>query len=397
MITGPAAAWTPRLRGAFMLLHRWIGLVAGALLVLIGLTGSFNVFYREIDAALNPALYNPLGYEHNVTAAEAMQVAAAADPAPITSIIEPDTTWPVWIAIHAHGKGPHSDLWTTMIDPSNGAVLGRRDYTNAFAFTIYRLHSSLLLREWWGRELVGVLGLCLLCSALSGLYLWWPRPGRVWRSMSLRKGVSPQRFVVDIHNAAGAWTLPALAMIAATGVGIVFPDVVRPVIGLISIATPYPSPKVATPLDKNARKLSADQILARARAAQPGANIALLNPPTESRNTWRVLFRPAGADPALRSRGAIWLDPWTGDIVLARTSDVMSAGDRYVTEQLWLHNGATFGAIGRLAAFASGFAPLVLFVTGFVMWRNKRRARRLANSNSRQRVSGNLGSLPDML
>ncbi len=397
MITGSAAAWTPRLRGAFMLLHRWIGLVAGALLVLIGLTGSFNVFYREIDAALNPALYNPLGSERNVTAAEAMQAAAAADPAPITSIIAPDTTWPVWIAIHAHGKGPHSDLWATMIDPSNGAVLGRRDYTNAFAFTIYRLHSSLLLREWWGRELVGVLGLFLLCSALSGLYLWWSRPGRVWRSMSLRKGVSPQRFVVDIHNAAGAWTLPALAMIAATGVGIVFPEIMRPVIGLISIATPYPSPKVATPLDKNARKLSADQILERARAAQPGANIALLNPPTESRNTWRVLFRPAGADPALRSRGAIWLDPWTGDIVHARTSDVMSAGDRYVTEQLWLHNGATFGALGRLAAFVSGFAPLVLFVTGFVMWRNKRRARRLANSNSRQRVSGNLGSLPDML
>ncbi|BDV36384.1 PepSY-associated TM helix domain-containing protein [Methylocystis iwaonis] len=380
-----------------MLLHRWVGLVAGALLVLIGLTGSFNVFYREIDAALNPALYNPLGSEHNVTAAEAMQAAAAADPAPITSIIAPDKTWPVWIAIHAPDKGSHSDLWTTMIDPSNGAVLGRRDYTNAFAFTIYRLHSSLLLREWWGRELVGVLGLCLLCSALSGLYLWWPRPGRVWRSISLRKGVSPQRFVVDIHNAAGTWTLPVLAMIAATGVGIVFPDVMRPVISLFSIGTPYPSPKVATPLDKNARKLSADQILERARAAQPGADIALLNPPTESRNTWRVLFRPAGADPALRSRGAIWLDPWTGDIVHARTSDVMSAGDRYVTEQLWLHNGASFGAIGRLAVFASGFAPLVLFVTGFVMWRNKRRARRLTNSNSHRQVSGDFGSLPDTL
>jgi uncharacterized iron-regulated membrane protein len=370
-----AAAWTPRLRRAFIWLHRWIGLIAGALLVLIGLTGSFNVFYREIDAALNLTLYEPLGPERNVTAAEAMRAAATVDPAPITSIIFPDRTWPVWIAIHAHGKGGHAKLWTAMVDPSNGRVLGRRDYTNSFAFTIYRLHSALLVHDWWGKELVGVLGIGLLLSALSGLYLWWPRPGRIWRSMSIRKGVSPQRFIIDLHNAAGSWTLPALILIAVTGIGIVFPNGVRPIIGLFSVATPYPSPKV-TPPAKGAPMLSADQIVEFARAAKPGLDIALLNPPVEARNTWRVLFHPPRADPALRSRGAIWLDPWTGVLVHDRTPDVMSPGDSYVTEQLWLHNGATLGFIGRVLVFAAGFAPLALFVSGFWAWRNKRLARR---------------------
>jgi uncharacterized iron-regulated membrane protein len=121
--------------------------------------------------------------------------------------------------------------------------------------------------------------------------------------------------------------------------------------------------------------LSADRIVELARAAKPGWDIALLNPPAEARNTWRVLFRPPAADPALRSRGAIWLDPRTGALVHDRTSDVMSMGDRYLTEQLWLHNGATFGLIGRLVIFVSGFAPLALFFTGFVMWRKKRVAR----------------------
>lgn len=193
--------------------------------------------------------------------------------------------------------------------------------------------------------------------------------------MSLRKGVSPQRFIIDLHNMAGSWALLALIVIAATGVGIVFPNAVRPIVSLFSVATPYPSPTVAAPPVKGAPTLTADQILRLARVAKPGLDIALLNPPVEARNTWRVLFRPRGADPALRSRGAIWLDRWTGALMHDRTSNVMSMGDLYVTEQLWLHNGATLGFAGRLLVFASGSAPLALFVTGFVMWRNKRLAR----------------------
>lgn len=50
-----------RLRHALSWAHRWLGLTGGIVMVLIGLTGSFIVFYREIDAALNPALYTPDG------------------------------------------------------------------------------------------------------------------------------------------------------------------------------------------------------------------------------------------------------------------------------------------------------------------------------------------------
>ena len=110
-----------------------------------------------------------------------------------------------------------------------------------------------------------------------------------------------------------------------------------------------------------------------ARAAKPGYDIVQLNPPSGTRNTWRVLLRPPGSNPALRTRGAIWLDPWTGALVHDRTPDSMSLGDRYMTEQLWLHNGSSFGLLGRLLVFASGLVPLILFVTSFQVWWSKRR------------------------
>ncbi|MFB9262533.1 PepSY-associated TM helix domain-containing protein [Bradyrhizobium erythrophlei] len=360
-----------------MWVHSWLGLIGGIVVVLIGLTGSFIVFYREIDAALNPALYASAGPEQIVTLTEVMRAAATADTAPISTIVAPDRTWPVWVVIHTHEseKGRYPNRWTTMVDPSNGKVLGRRDYTNAFALTVYRLHYTLLLYEWWGKEVVGVVGFILLSLALSGLYLWWPRQGRFWRSISVRKGVSFHRFLVDIHNTAGFWALIELLVISITGVGIVFPDVVRPVAGILSPATPDPSPRIETPPPKGTPLLPADAIVRIAQATRPSLTVAMLNPPTEMRNTWRVLFRPEGADPAVRSRGAIWIDPWSGAVVHDRTSDAMSMGDRYMTEQLWLHNGATFGLIGRLLVFTAGFAPLALFISGGIMWLKKRPAR----------------------
>lgn len=367
------SAWRPGPRRALLWIHRWLGLAFGLVLVLVGLSGSVIVFYREIDAALNPALYTPASSERAITFAQALDSAIAVDPTPIRSVIAPDPLWPVWVVMHLHPteKGDYPNIWTTMIDPSNGQVLGRRNYTKAFAFTIYRLHFTLLLYNWWGKELVGAIGFMLLVSSLSGLYLWWPKWGRFWRSVTLRRGVSPLRFMIDLHNLAGLWTLLVLIVVAVTGVGIVFPDVVRPAVGLFSPATPYPSPTVkAQP--PGAPLLSADDIVAHAHAAKPGYAIAQLNPPSEARNTWRALLRPPHADPALRTRGAIWLDPWTGAVVHDRTGEAVSLGNRYMTEQLWLHNGATFGLVGRLLVFVSGLVPLILFVTGFVIWRNKR-------------------------
>ncbi|CAN7589437.1 PepSY-associated TM helix domain-containing protein [Bradyrhizobium sp. LjRoot220] len=146
----------------------------------------------------------------------------------------------------------------------------------------------------------------------------------------------------------------------------------RTLVGLVSTATPYPSPTIKPAPPNGAARLSGDAIVLLARAAKPGFDIAQLNPPSETRNTWRVLLRPPGSDPALRTCGAIWLDPWTGALVHDRTPDSMSLGDRYLTEQLWLHNGSTFGLLGRLVVFASGFVPFILFVTSFQVWRSKR-------------------------
>ena len=48
---------TQRLRAFWLTIHRWLGIVITALMLLLGLTGSFNVYHRQIDAWMFPNLF----------------------------------------------------------------------------------------------------------------------------------------------------------------------------------------------------------------------------------------------------------------------------------------------------------------------------------------------------
>jgi len=46
-----------RRRKLWLQIHLWLGLLAGSVLLIAGLTGSIITFWQELDAVLNPALH----------------------------------------------------------------------------------------------------------------------------------------------------------------------------------------------------------------------------------------------------------------------------------------------------------------------------------------------------
>jgi uncharacterized iron-regulated membrane protein len=77
-----------------------------------------------------------------------------------------------------------------------------------------RLHTDLLLPSPWGRYLTGLLGVAMLVSLLTGVFMhrklfreMWSV--RLWRSQRLRWA--------DLHKAAAIWGMPFHLMIAFTG------------------------------------------------------------------------------------------------------------------------------------------------------------------------------------
>lgn len=366
----------------WLLAHRWIGLGLGSVLALIGLTGSINVFTRELDVAINPALYAATATAHPIGATTALRAAQAAVPEPIRFIRAPDATAPVWVGMFRR----HGDLWTVHVDPGTGAVLGTRDMDAAITRIVYKLHSELLLRRWWGKQMVGVLGLLLLVMAISGLVLWWPADG-FWRTL-IRLRTRPRHILYhDLHALFGVWGGLILLLVSVTGVGVVFPGLIRPAVRLASPVAANPRP--ALPGRPRPFAIDADRAIAIALRAAPGESMSIVAPPAKPDNVWTIGLRWQTASPANQLAGRIWIDPWTGAIVADRSAVAETGGERFMDMQLWLHNGSMFGWTGRILVFLGGLSLPTFFVSGLLLWLRKRRNRRRID---RQRAAALAGS-----
>jgi len=357
-------------------LHRWVGLVLGLVMVLLGVTGSILSFQREIDAALNPALFRASGPADPAFGyAAALRVAQATSSSPIGMIRPPDPVWPVWIAYErrARGEGPQG-FWTTHIDPATGTVLGRRDVSVSFISTVRQLHEAFLLRGMGGREWVGYAGVVLFLLSLSGIWLWWPR-ANFWRGFVLIRRRPFIRFNLDLHAVSGIWISLVMATVAFSGTAIIFPNWFRPLLGLEQVTRGgqrgQGAPRPQGP------GTDADAAVAAARAAAgPGQIVTTVTPPGPGGPRWQVTFRPEGSDPELRVRSSVAVDGASGAVLETRSPADRGWAEGFMAAQRWLHGGQLLGLPGRLLVFLSGLALPVLFATGLLAWLTRARARR---------------------
>ena len=357
------------MRRALLLTHRWAGLVLGLALVLIGITGSILSFQREIDAALNPALFRASGSANpDLSYGAILRQAEAATGRPAGSIRPPDSVWPVWVVSPVRGQRGAA---TAYLDPATGAVLGERDGRAGFIGTTRQLHEALLLRDWGGHEAVGWLGVALLVFALSGIWLWWPRQGSPGRALVTIRRRPSLLFNLDLHRVIGIWMAAVLAVVAVSGVVLIFPGWFRPVFGIAPPVAAAPAPPRREPMT-----VDADAAAAAAMAHLPGQVVTGLLLPSRQRPLWQVTLRPEASDPEVRARSVIGIDPWSGAVAEERGPRTRGLAEETLALQRWLHGGALLGWPGRLLVFASGLAMPVLFVTGLAAWLLRRRNRR---------------------
>ncbi|MHA6769017.1 PepSY-associated TM helix domain-containing protein [Sphingobium ummariense] len=189
--------------------HSGLGLAFAALLYLICLTGTVAVFANEFQRWENPAA------EHmEAMSGEAAQTAyravldRAEGPVEHVLIIMPSEDRP-WPAIRVDAKDGSQTSW---IADKAGRITGEvRDGWTRF---LTRLHINLHLPRSWGGFIVGLAGVALLSSLISGV-LAHPRIFR--DAFHLRLGGSRRLQEADIHNRIGVWGLPFHLIVSLTG------------------------------------------------------------------------------------------------------------------------------------------------------------------------------------
>ncbi len=365
-----------RLRRAVRTLHLWLGLGIGGLLVLLGLTGSVLVFYPELDALLHPA----------IRAEASAPVAGEPDWDRTLATVRkayPDKQGP-WRfevtgeagAIPARYYNPPERAghafrpMMVWISPDGGQVL-RRDYWGEYAMTfIYDLHYQLLLGETGGTVL-GWLGFVLLALLLSGLWAWWPK-GSWKKALRFKRGAHPQRSLRDWHKLTGLSGLLFLLILTVTGIMLALPeesDTALVAVGLPVDAMPHVHP-VTVP---SAEPVSVAQIVRAGRAALPQARLSWIETPPAEGGHFRLRMQAPG-DPSFRfPHSYVWVDSNSGEVVAVHDMRQAQAGSMVNNWLHPLHEGSAGGLAGRILVALCGLLPGVLFVTGALRWRSRRR------------------------
>lgn len=368
-----------RWRQRWLALHLWLGLSLGALLVVLGLTGSLLVFYTQIDGWLNPAVVVPRrdAPEHSLQAIfTAIRHAEAAR----------DRGWRIELprgndrAYHARyyfaaekaGRG-FAPLLVT-VDPYTLQIRARRFWGESAMTWIYDLHYTLLLGSA-GHYLLGIAGLLMLVSLGSGLYLWWPRGTRWRQALTAKRHAGPKRLNYDVHKLSGIHGLALLLVVIGTGVCLELPGWVEPLVTRLSPLQPMPDPRVGS--SRVAQYITLDAAAAIARQHLPQAAVRWIETPDGAGGVYRVrLYQPG--EPSQRfPRSFVWIDPRDGRVLAVRDARERRAGDALLAWLHPLHAGEAFGLPGRWLVLLSGLLPAALFTTGAIRWRQKRRARRI--------------------
>ncbi|MDR6425840.1 sulfite reductase (NADPH) flavoprotein alpha-component [Variovorax paradoxus] len=368
------------LRRIWFQIHWFIGITAGSVLVVIGLSGAVLSFRAEIVDALNPELRhipNLAGAPALRPAALAAQVQAAEPALRIAALtVFAEAGRPARINF-APPEGQRQGE-VRLADPWTGALLPVPAGEAFFEFAEH-LHRWLLLPRDAGKPVTGTLAAGLLVLALSGLYLRWPRRPLAWQAwLKLDFALTGRAFLWNLHAVAGTLALLVYLVSSLTGIYWGF-DAVRAMVD----------------------NAAGEGRVVRAQGMQAGSAPAKAQAAPDLQRVWQSFLDETGGDWSLatlrlparnasqlevtylrahpeheRARNRLYLDAATGEPTRhQRYADKPLAG-RLVNSIYPMHMGTYWGLPGRIVMLLSSLGLALFAITGWMLYLGRRRTKR---------------------
>jgi uncharacterized iron-regulated membrane protein len=330
-------------------------MIAGAFMVVLGVTGSIIAFEPELDRLLHPHL------SHVKQGARILSLVEIGDAVSKKYGEEP-------VVAYLLASSPDSPVQVILsrgvvsVNQYTGEVLGIRTRGQTVLGFTRALHLRLATGDL-GRNILSWSSVALLISLASGLYLWWPR-----KRVGIRGPWWSRLFWFDLHNSFGILSLLPLAVLAATGIVIGFEDEVSSLLDKVYGRNSFHSDKTETRSESSriGPEITPDQAVAIASAQLPGGVAYRVQMP---RYGGLYVVALAHSDNRIASeRNSISVDPWEGRIVAMNLSTSLTPRERFMAANDAIHTGSIFGMPTRiLAALASLVLPLQV-VSGLLIW-----------------------------
>ncbi|WFR82007.1 sulfite reductase flavoprotein subunit alpha [Janthinobacterium rivuli] len=355
-------------------LHWFIGITAGTVLVIIGLSGATLAFKDELLDLMNPGVRHvAVETRTPLTPAQLSNIAAAEHGqrvASITMYAEAGAAPRLFFA-PKNGQRRGESIY---LHPYTGATQPALAGAEFFEWT-ESLHRWLLLPRDPGRQVAGALALCLLGLALSGLYLRWPRRPLDWRTwLTFDPALKGRSFLWNLHAVAGTWCLVVYVALTLTGIYWSY-DVVR---DNIDAWAGKPPRMAQAPAKKGGGKAPAVDISLAWTSFQlhaAGWTLASVRLPTRAGEAVQFTWLASDA-PHERARSRMSIAPADGTLTESEPYSQQALGSRLVNIIYPLHMGTYFGLPGRIIVTVASLGLPLFAITGWMLYLGRRKAKR---------------------
>jgi ferredoxin-NADP reductase len=348
----------PFLQPVMLRLHRWTGLSAGLVLVMLAVTGATMLFRPQLEPAFERDLLTVPSCLGRASIDTLTAAARGAYPRGKPDFIRLEAA-PATAERMPAAFVRFEDKNTVYLNPCTADVLGQRNrYAGVFG-SVESLH-----RLWFVEGGGAITGTTALLTALllvgGGLYLWWPatRRGLASALRHDRALPGPAR-TLSLHRTVGLYVGLIVLASALTGL----PQAFKWYKQALYAVTGSPMPDKAPRSPTAGRRMPLEAAWQIGQRLVPGAGLTQLRYPAKAQDATEMFFIAAGA-PHPNARTYLYLDAVTGAVLRLQPYAASSAGNKLYFWMLSLHNGLLGGmAIKWLMLFGLLGVP-VLGYTG---------------------------------
>lgn len=347
-------------------LHNWIGLYAGVVIAILSLTGVVALFKIDIDKALNKELFKVKPqekYAQFTPVIDSIRTAHGAENLLSIGVAKaPEDSWSILFFL----RNSTLDVkqWQVFINPYTGEVIGERDIYKSAGFFIRNIHVR-LYDSLIGRQIVGLAGIALLISSITGFWIYGGFMRRQLFGVIRRKNLRIR--MADYHKVIGVTTLLFNLMIAITGGWLGLQKYLEPP---IAGERPGIYKVVDKPLSKEEDaqyEVDYNEVYNKSRTLFPEFIPSIMRPSTDGSRTVTVM---GSAPRTAFERNAFNMTFDKQNLVELDRYDIRKAslGDKLFYIQESMHFGDYGGLVVKIIYSFFGITSGFLALTGFIVY-----------------------------